>query len=206
MITTVFAILVLVFSVIIHELAHGYAADLLGDPTPRYYGRLTMNPIAHVDLYGTILIPFFLYTMTGGAMWFGWAKPVPINPYKLRDQKWGPLKVSLAGPLSNITLAVIFGTIIRTMGAPTTVYTVQLFSMFQYIVIINLSLAIFNLMPIPPLDGSHVAEAFIPGYGGRLRMLPMYIQFIALFLIIRLLSPFIVSLISIAFTLVTGIA
>src|SRR5579863_8511568 len=104
--TIIFSLIILLFSVIIHELAHGDVAESLGDPTAKYAGRLTLNPIPHLDLFGPIILPLLLFISTGGAFVIGWAKPVPINPYNFRDQKWGTLKVSLAGPATNMTLAL----------------------------------------------------------------------------------------------------
>src|SRR5882672_8661163 len=107
-IVTIFSLIVLLFSVIIHELAHGYVAQSLGDPTAKYAGRLTLNPLKHLDPFGSILLPLLLF-ITGSPFLVGWAKPVPINPYNFRDQQWGGLKVAIAGPFSNISLAAVFG-------------------------------------------------------------------------------------------------
>src|SRR5437762_10582498 len=93
---TIFSLVILLFSVIIHELAHGYVADSLGDPTAKYAGRLTLNPIPHLDPFGSVILPILLFLSTGGAFVVGWAKPVPVNPYNFRDQRWGGLKVALA--------------------------------------------------------------------------------------------------------------
>src|SRR6266700_2105771 len=109
---TIFSLIVLLFSVIIHELAHGYVAYSLGDPTAKYQGRLTLNPISHLDLFGSILLPLLLFLAQSPVL-VGWAKPVPINPYNFTDQKWGTLKVALAGPLTNIALALVFGLCVR---------------------------------------------------------------------------------------------
>lgn len=201
---TIFSLVVLMFSVIIHELAHGYAADALGDTTPRYYGRLTINPLAHIDLYGTIIFPAMMFFLTQGHMWFGWAKPVPVNPYKFSDQKWGELKVSLAGPMSNISLALFFGFIVRLSGNPETFYMANLLAMMQYVVIINLTLAVFNLIPIPPLDGSHVLGAFLPNYENAMRALPWTIQILALLALINIGGGFISAIVGFLFTLITG--
>src|SRR5687767_11391513 len=111
-IIAIFQLVILLFSVIIHELAHGYVADSLGDPTARYQGRLTLNPLPHLDLFGSVILPLLLFVSMSPVL-VGWAKPVPINPYNFRDQKWGTLKVSLAGPLTNIGLALVFGILAR---------------------------------------------------------------------------------------------
>src|SRR5258708_30196607 len=109
-IITIFSLIILLFSVIIHELAHGGVAFSLGDPTAKYQGRLTLNPIKHLDPFGSVILPLLMLLVTGGqGPVFGWAKPVPINPYNFRDQKWGSLKVAIAGPLSNFFLAIFFG-------------------------------------------------------------------------------------------------
>src|SRR3990167_5871308 len=109
----IFYIAVLIFSVVVHEVSHGYAYLALGDRTAKYAGRLTLNPVSHFDLFGSFLLPLFTYFTTGFI--FGWAKPVPYNPYNLRNQKWGPAIVGAAGPLSNIFLAVFFGIVLRIM-------------------------------------------------------------------------------------------
>ena len=111
-IITIFSLVILLFSVIIHELAHGYIAYSLGDPTAKYAGRLTLNPIKHLDPFGSVILPLILF-ISGSPILFGWAKPVPVNPYNFKDQKWGSLKVAIAGPITNIALAVFFGLLIR---------------------------------------------------------------------------------------------
>src|SRR5574343_425811 len=116
LVITIFSLIVLLFSVIIHELAHGYVASSLGDPTAKYEGRLTLNPLKHLDPFGSIILPLLLF-IAGSPVLFGWAKPVPVNPYNFRDKKWGEIKVSIAGPLSNISLAIVFGLILRFLPA-----------------------------------------------------------------------------------------
>lgn len=153
---TLFSLIVLLFSIMIHEIAHGSVANSLGDPTAKYAGRLTLNPLKHIDIWGSIVIPLAL-VLSGSPFVVGWAKPVPINPYNFKDQKWGTVKVSLAGPLSNFLLALVFGLLIRFVPLPSAV--AQLFSI---IVLYNLLLGIFNLVPIPPLDGSHILFKFFP--------------------------------------------
>lgn len=158
---SIFSLVVLLFSVIIHELAHGYVANSLGDPTAKYAGRLTLNPIPHLDLFGSILLPVFLFFI-GSPILVGWAKPVPVNPYNFKDQKWGALKVSLAGPLTNIAMAICFGLLVRFL--PLSFFTTLpgMLIIFSFVVHINIILAIFNLVPIPPLDGSWILFKFIP--------------------------------------------
>ena len=109
--TLIFFIAILIMSIVIHEVSHGYAAEMLGDPTARLAGRLTLNPINHLDMVGSFIVPVLMYLATGFV--FGWAKPVPYNPYNLKDGRWGPAIVAIAGPLANIFVAVFFGLLIR---------------------------------------------------------------------------------------------
>jgi Zn-dependent protease len=147
---------VLLFSVMIHEVAHGYVALLNGDPTARLSGRITLNPIPHIDPIGTILLPAILL-LTGSRILFGWARPVPVNPSYFRDYRLGEITTSFAGPASNLLLALLFSYLLRLgMGGP------GLLLLAYYGCTINIFLAIFNLIPIPPLDGSHLVSAFLP--------------------------------------------
>lgn len=157
---TIFSLIVLLFSVIIHELAHGYVAYSLGDPTAKFEGRLTLNPLRHLDPFGSVLLPLLLLLATGGqGPIFGWAKPVPINPYNFKDQKWGALKVAISGPATNFAIAIIFGLLIRFLPFPTFAPLMQLLSI---VVLYNFLWGIFNLVPIPPLDGSWILFRFLP--------------------------------------------
>ena len=117
MLTIIFVLIILLFSIVIHEVAHGSVAYSLGDPTAKNAGRLTLNPIPHIDPIGSILLPGVLILMSvalgGGGIIFGWAKPVPINPYNFRDQKYGEVKVALAGPGANLLIALVFGLVLR---------------------------------------------------------------------------------------------
>lgn len=176
-IQAVFSVAILVFSVVAHEVSHGYMAQYLGDPTARLAGRLTMNPVKHIDPIGSILVPIVTALMPGGFV-FGWAKPVPYNPYNLRDQKWGDAKVALAGPMTNLGIALIFGLFLRFYGSS---IADSMTSMVQLIVLINIFLAIFNLVPIPPLDGSKVLLNALPL---RYRYIGDYLERYALVLII----------------------
>ena len=155
----IFGIAVLIMSVIAHEVSHGYAAAFLGDPTARMAGRLSLNPVKHIDPVGSIAVPLLSY-MLGGFI-FGWAKPVPYNPYNLRDQRWGPAIVAAAGPAMNIAIAIIFGMLVR-FAAPLGIANEAFYSLAIMIVFINVLLALFNLIPIPPLDGSKILSAFLP--------------------------------------------
>lgn len=151
----IFILLVVLFSIVIHEISHGFAALSLGDPTAKFEGRLTLNPAKHIDPFGTILFPLFLFVFTmGQGPIFGWAKPVPVNPFNLRDRKYGMLKVSIAGPLSNLILAIIFALLLRID------FFKYLSFPFATISIYNFILAFFNLLPVPPLDGSYVFSTF----------------------------------------------
>ena len=154
----IFQFIVLIVSVMVHEVSHGYVAEKLGDPTARLAGRLTFNPLKHIDMFGSILLPLLLFFSNSPIM-IGWAKPVPYNPYNLRDPKYGPLKVALAGPRSNILMALIFGMLVR-FGAFS--LPAEFVWLLAIIVLINISLAIFNLLPIPPLDGSHILSLLLP--------------------------------------------
>ena len=155
---TIFTLIILFLSIIIHELAHGSVALKLGDTTAKEAGRLTLNPLKHIDPFGTILFPLLLLIATAGqGPIFGWAKPVPVNPFNFKDQKWGTLKVSLAGPATNFLIAIIFGLAIRFFQIPS-----QLLLLFGIIVIYNFLWGIFNLVPLPPLDGSWILFRFLP--------------------------------------------
>lgn len=156
----IFQVIILIGSVIIHEMAHGYAALFQGDPTAKHAGRLTLNPIKHLDPFGSVILPIVLLLVSAGSFAFGWAKPVPYNPYNLRNQRWGELVVAIAGPISNLILAVIFGILIRM--ADTFGFSESFIHLSLMIVVINVALAIFNLIPVPPLDGSKILFTFLP--------------------------------------------
>ena len=154
-----FEIIVLIFSIVVHEFSHGWMANYLGDPTAKYQGRLTLNPLPHIDPLGSILVPFLMF-LSGTGIVFGWAKPVPYNPYNLKDQKRGPALVAAAGPLSNLAIAVFFGIIIRILIIQGIASDIILF--LSFIVLINIVLGVFNLVPIPPLDGSKLLFSILP--------------------------------------------
>lgn len=150
-------------AITLHELAHAYVADRLGDPTARAAGRITLNPISHLDLIGTLV---FLLTRM-----IGWAKPVPVNPFNLRNPKKDMLLVSLAGPGANIALAIVSSLLLRVLyvfihshpqGGGTSFFFLPLFQMAKFGLIINVVLAVFNLIPIPPLDGSKILMGLLP--------------------------------------------
>jgi Zn-dependent protease len=149
-------VVVLLFAIIVHEVAHGYVALLNGDPTAKLSGRITLNPAPHIDPIGTVLLPLILL-ISGSRLLFGWAKPVPVNPLNFRNYTWGEITVSAAGPLSNLALAVLFAFLLRLdLG------NIGLMKLAYYGVSINIFLALFNLVPIPPLDGSHLVSALLP--------------------------------------------
>ncbi len=165
----------LLLAITLHELAHGFAADALGDPTPRVSGRLSFNPLVHLDLVGTLMLLFFR---------FGWAKPVPINPAYFRDRRRGMLLTSAAGPTANV-LAAAFALylLFQFSGLQQVAAGVMLMWFMQY----NIWLAVFNMIPIPPLDGSHVAAALIPYHSplrGVMNMLEQYGWMILMLLLI----------------------
>jgi len=200
---TIFSLIVLLFSVIIHEIAHGSVAYYLGDPTAKYSGRLTLNPLKHLDPFGSIVLPLLLLIVTAGrGPIFGWAKPVPINPYNLRDQKWGILKVSIAGPIMNFLVAIFFGLIIRFINLPA-----SFFILFSIIAIYNFLWGIFNLVPIPPLDGSHILFAFLPYSMEKTKIFLSQFGFFILIFLIFFFPPFfrfIIYIIDLIFTLIVG--
>lgn len=152
-------IVALIISVVIHEMAHGYAANWMGDPTARLAGRLSPNPLVHLDPLMSVIVPALL-VISGSPILFGAAKPVPYNPYNFTNQKWGEAIVAVAGPASNIAIAAIFAVIIRLSDVLSLSATfIQLSFM---VIILNIFLAFFNLVPIPPLDGSKILPRFLP--------------------------------------------
>ena len=197
-----FAIAVLIMSVVIHEVSHGFSANALGDPTARLQGRLTLNPLKHLDPIGSIIVPAITY-LVGGFI-FGWARPVPYNPYNLKNQKWGPGAVAAAGPLANILMAIIFGLIVR-FGAANGFIVGAFLEIIILIVFINIILAIFNLVPIPPLDGSKVLFAFLPY---RWRSLQIFLEqygFLLLLIFILFFWSIILPVVFGLFRLITGL-
>lgn len=174
---TIFVLVILFFSVVIHEIAHGSVALHLGDPTAKNAGRLTLNPIKHIDLFGTIILPIMLLIFTQGrGPIIGWAKPVPINPFNFKDQKWGGLKVGVAGSTMNFLVAIIFGLSVRLLPLPE-----SLVALFNIVVLYNFAWGLFNLFPVPPFDGSHILFALIPE---KFNQIKLFLHKYGLFIII----------------------
>lgn len=195
----IFSIAILIFSVVVHELSHGVASYMLGDNTAKYQGRLTLNPIKHLELFGSIILPTLTY-ITGGFI-IGWAKPVPYNPYNLRNQRWGEAIVAFAGPLSNFLIALFFSILIRFNGLFSSfgfVLNDGLYSIFVTIIFTNLILMVFNLVPVPPLDGSKILFSIFPNslQGFRMKMEaygPIFL-FVFIFFLWRFITPIVFNL------------
>lgn len=206
----VFYIAILLYSVIIHEVAHGLAALYLGDPTAKYAGRITANPAKHIDPWMTIGMPILLLLITNFKFAFGGAKPVPYNPYNLKNQKWGPALVGLAGPASNILIAIVAAITAKFIEIPMAIKADIIYNFndwgkisevlagsfssifFELLVIIifwNVFLAFFNLIPIPPLDGSKLLFSVFPIRAETLMILEQFGFMILLFVIIFFSRP-----------------
>jgi Zn-dependent protease len=184
-------ILPLILAVTLHEVAHGYAALKMGDHTARLAGRLTLNPIKHLDLFGSFLLPLVL-KLSGSPIIFGYAKPVPVNYHNFREYRKGTLWVASAGVLANAILAVMSAALFQMLAATMASWTqwqfgllfVFIFRLLEYSVIINCILALFNLIPIPPLDGSRILAMLLPAplrmYFARLERFGMIIILVLL--------------------------
>jgi len=201
---TIFFLIILIFSIIIHEIAHGYMAEWFGDPTARLAGRLTLNPVPHIDPLGSIILPALMLVGSGGSFAFGWAKPVPYNPYNLRNFKWGTILVGIAGVAANLLLALIFGLMLR--------YNVELgiapgpfADMLSTIVYLNIVLAVFNMIPFPPLDGAKVLFTLLPY---RFQQIHDYLEanWLIFIVFVVFFASYIISPISsLLFALITGV-
>lgn len=181
-------IIPLIFAIVFHEVAHGWTARAMGDPTAYEQRRLSLNPFRHVDPIGTVVLPGFL-ALTGMPI-FGWAKPVPVNHHRLRDPRKGMMAVAAAGPGTNLVLAavgaVMLGLLVRFAGAelgPVERFAAMNFNNF---ILINVFLALFNLLPIPPFDGSHIVEGALPRHAARVyaRMRPYGLPLLFLVLLV----------------------
>lgn len=196
----VFFFLVIVPSAIFHEYAHGWMADRLGDPTPRQAGRLTFDPRAHIDPFGTILMPIILSLISGGAFLFAYAKPVPFNPMYLRNGSRGIALVGLAGPAANLVIAAVLGLLVRFL--PAAGFT----EFLAIIVYANVMLAVFNLVPLPPLDGSRLLNTLL---GSRLPGLQLFLErygFVLVIFFAFYAFHWLVPIIRWIFTYLTGLA
>ena len=198
----IFIIAILIMSVVIHEVAHGYAALSLGDHTAQIAGRLTLNPIRHLDPVGSIMVPALGYLLGGFIV--DWAKPVPFNPYNLRNQRWGEAIVAVAGPLSNIFVALIFGLMMRFGFAG--FLGESAFGILSFVVLINIVLAFFNLVPIPPLDGSKILFSVLPYRFNYVRQTMERYGLIFVFIFIFAFWKFLFPIVTSIFTLITGFA
>ena len=202
-ISLIFSIVILIMSVVLHELSHGYAAVVLGDPTPRIQGRLTLNPLKHLDPVGSVLVPIItsLFGFT-----FGWAKPVVWNPYNLKNPRSGEVIIAAAGPACNLLIAIVFSFLIRLSELPNFVsFSASFVAISLFVVKTNIVLALFNLVPLPPLDGSHILFSLLPPRLANVRMVierySIFFLLIALFVIWPLVSP----LIYVLFHALTGV-
>jgi len=198
----IFQIAILIMSVVIHEVSHGFTASMLGDQTAKYQGRLTLNPIKHIDPIGSIVVPTIGYLF--GGFIFGWAKPVPYNPYNLKPGRWSEAMVAMAGPASNLGLALIFGLLLR-FGVSMS-WGPAFVQITAIIVFINILLAIFNLVPIPPLDGSKILMAFFPEKFLEIREFFEKYGLILILFFIFFLWQFILPIVVAIFSLITGMS
>lgn len=192
----IFQLIILLFSAVIHEVSHGLMAEHLGDPTAKLSGRLTLNPLKHLDPFGSIILPFSLFFISQGALVFGWAKPVPYNPHNLKRPERDAGLIAIAGPLSNIIIAIIMGAIYRLGLIFPSSFLSGILPLIGAIVFINIILAIFNLVPIPPLDGSKILFAVFPGHIRFKYFLEKYGAILLIIFIIfglRIIEPIIFS-------------
>jgi Zn-dependent protease len=193
---------IFIYSVVLHEVAHGFMARALGDTTAERLGRLTLNPLKHLDPIGSVALPFLLYVLNSPFL-FGYAKPVPYDPSQLRDRRYGPAKVALAGPATNIILAVLAGAVFRIFQLDTGTIMGMLVG---YMVWINLMLAFFNLIPVPPLDGHWLLITLLPRRYHAFKAMLYRAQWVLLFAVLFFIFPLLMPLFGKFFTLLTGAA
>ncbi len=196
----IFQLIVLIFSIMIHEIAHGAMALKLGDDTAQKLGRLTLNPLKHIDPVGSVILPAILLLFQSPFL-IGWAKPVPYDPRRLRDPKTGAALIALAGPVSNIVIAIFFGLLLRLPIFPEAAA-----ALVSLIVYLNLLLAVFNLIPIPPLDGSKLLFYFLPQDYRLQATLETYGPLLLLVFIFGGVLQFIVPIIQFIFQLIVGVS
>ena len=199
----IFYLIILIMSIVIHEVMHGFAAEYFGDKTARFAGRLTLNPLSHLDLFGSILLPVIL-VVTHAPFLFGWAKPVPYNPDNLTNKKWGTIAVASAGVLANLFIAVTFGIIIRLSFVFSFTPSSAFYSVTTLIIVVNLALAIFNLVPIPPLDGSKILFSFLPPSFSKTAVFFEQYSFILLIIFIVYFAKYLFPILAFLFHLITG--
>lgn len=199
----IFELAVLIFSVMIHEIAHGAVALRLGDPTAKLAGRLTLNPAKHLDFFGSFLLPLSLYFLSHGSVMFGWAKPVPYNPMNLRNPKKGAGIIALAGPLTNLAVAVVFGLLVR-MATPSLGPESTFVLFLHLIVLINILLAVFNLVPLPPLDGSGLLFSLLPSRYSAFQHFFMRYGFFILVVFIVFGFPLLAPIVNVIYHAIVG--
>jgi len=206
----IFYVVILIMSVVIHEVSHGFMAEYFGDNTARNAGRLTLNPIPHLDIFGSIILPAIL-VITGSPFLFGWAKPVPYNPNNLSNRKWGTMWVAAAGILTNFFIAIVFGIVIRlapSFGLPP--YDIlsphPFYVITSAIVAVNIVLGVFNLVPIAPLDGSKILFSFLPERAFSLMLAYEQYSLILLLVFIVFFSNYLYPILAFLFHLITGLA
>ena len=202
----IFYIVILIMSVVIHEVSHGFMAEYFGDDTARDAGRLTLNPIPHLDIFGSILLPALL-VLAHSPFLFGWAKPVPYNPNNLSNKKWGTLAVAAAGILANFLIAIFFGLIIRFAPYifPSSILSDNFYFIVSAIVVVNLALGIFNLVPIPPLDGSKILFSFLPERAFSFMIKYEKYSLLLLLVFIVFFSDYLAPVMTFLFHLITGV-
>lgn len=195
----IFQIIVLIFSAVIHEYLHGFVAHRLGDNTAKDAGRLTINPLAHLEWFGSLFLPLMM-VLSQMPFLIAWAKPVPYNPFNLRDKKYGEAKVALAGPMANLAIALFFGFCLKVMPF----FSLTFSGLLGIIIYINLLLMVFNLLPLPPLDGSKILATFLPE---RLREKYLHMErfgFILVIFVVMLFGGIISGPVNFLFKLIAG--